>query len=192
MLQPPSSRPQGGVTGHEEETMRIYRERIPDVARALVKSLIAEELLEVEAELVEEVELDLESVLKEYRRKDYELGERARDLVSMRGLDYSHMYKLKAQLASKERFGLHEEGIEWIVQQMLEMLLQSNNVEEIYGEDHEIRRTMTPILRRELGMEEGLDREVKRRIKNLKEGTADYDVQYQKTMERLRRNRGLE
>jgi hypothetical protein len=102
------------------------------------------------------------------------------------------MYKIKSQLASKQQFGLGDEGIEWILQQMVEMLLQSNNVEEIFGEDHEIRKAMTPILKRELGLDESLDREVKRRIQNLQEGTADYDVEYQKTMEKLRRNRGLE
>jgi hypothetical protein len=50
VLQAPSSRIRTRSTGHEEDSMRIYRERIPDVARAVVKALIAEELLEVEAE----------------------------------------------------------------------------------------------------------------------------------------------
>ena len=57
--------------------MRIYRERIPGISSSVVKALSANELIEVEPDLVSEVELDVGSVLKEYRRVDYELSERA-------------------------------------------------------------------------------------------------------------------
>jgi len=172
--------------------MRIYRERITPIAKDIVAALQKAELIEVEPEMVEEVELDIESVLKEYRRADYQLTERARDLVSQRELDYSHTFKLKAQLASKQRFGLGEDGIEWIIQQMLEILLQSKNLEEIFGEDHEIRRAISPILKKELSVNSKLDMEVKRRIKNMQEGTSGYDVEYQKAMEKIRQSRGMD
>jgi hypothetical protein len=166
--------------------MRIYRERITTIAKRIVDDLMADKLIEVEAELVEEVILDLESVLKEYRRADRELSEQARDLVSLRGLDYSYTHKIKQQLAREKAFELGDEAVDWIAQQMLEMLLQSANVEEIWAEDNELRRVIAPTLKRELGMDVSLDREVKKRIKNLAEGTADYEIEYQKTMDRLR------
>lgn len=166
--------------------MRIYRERIPTIAKRIVEDLIAEELVEVEPDLKEEVILDLESVLKEYRRTDRELSERARDLVSLRGLDYSFTHKIKAQLAREKSFKLGEEAIDWITAQMLEMLLQTAHVEEVWGEDHDLRRVIAPTLKKELGVDGSLDREVKKRIKNLAEGTADYEIEYQKTLDRLR------
>lgn len=170
--------------------MRIYRERVTPVARDIVKSLLDAELLEVEPENIEEVELDIESVLKEYRRMDYELTEKARDLVSARGLDYSHTFKLKNRLAAEQRFALGDDALDFLADQMLEILLQSRFVEEVYGEDHDLRAKIAPVLKRELTIDSDLDQQVKRRIKNLQEGTADYDVEYQKTMEQLRSNRG--
>lgn len=169
--------------------MRIYRERIPAIARTIVKALLDEELIEVLPDDRPEVELDVESVLKEYRRMDYELTENARDLVEQRGLDYSQTFKLKSRLAAERKFGLGDEGLEWICNQIVEILLQSRNVDEVYGEDHELRRVVTPILKKEFAVEDNLDREVKRRIKNLTEGTSDYEIEYQKTLEALR-NRG--
>lgn len=169
--------------------MRIYRERIPAIARTIVKALLAKELIEVLQEDIPEVELDVESVLKEYRRMDYELTEQARDLVEQRGLDYSKTFRLKSRLASDRKFGLGEDGLDWICQQIVEILLQSRNVDEVFGEDHELRAVVTPILKKELAVEDNLDREVRKRIKNLQEGTSDFEVEYQKTLERLR-NRG--
>lgn len=171
--------------------MRIYRERMPAIAHAIADALIDGEMIEVELSFREEVELDLESVLKEYRRTDRELSDRARDLVAVRNLDYSYTHKIKGQLAREKAFGLGDEGIEWIAGQMIEMLLQSNNVAEVFGEDHDLRRLIAPILRRELGVESQLDREVRKRIKNMSEGTSEFDIEYQRTMERLREAKKL-
>ncbi len=167
--------------------MRIYRERIPSIAKDIVGALIADELIEVDPELREEVELDVASVLKEYRRVDHDLSEKARDLVALRGLDYSATQKLKQQLAQEKAFKLGDEALDWITHQIVEILLQSKNVDEVYGEDHDLRRVMVPVLKRELGVDTALDKEVKKRIKNLQEGTSDYEIEYQKTLDALRR-----
>ncbi|MDP6944583.1 MAG: DUF507 family protein, partial [Myxococcota bacterium] len=110
-------------------TVRIYRERIPTIARGIVEALMAADLIEFEASAREEVELDCASVLQEYRRTDWELTEKARDLVSMQGLDYSHTHKIKSRLAADKKFSIGENAIEWLVEQTLEILLQSHHVE---------------------------------------------------------------
>lgn len=171
--------------------MRIYRERIPQIARDVVRALMASEQIDVEASMVEEVELDVASVLNEYRRVDWEISERARDLVALRGLDYSHTHKIRSRLAREKKFGMGDEAIDWLCQQMLEILLQSSNVDEIWGEDNDLRRLISPILKKELGVGNDLDREVKRRIKNLEEGTSDYEVEYQKTLDKVRANKNM-
>lgn len=169
--------------------MRIQRERIPSISKEIVQALMDGDLIEVEPEFVEEVELDVASVLKEYRRTDHELTERARDLVALRNLDYSYTHKIKAKLAREKGIGLGEEGVEWITAQMLELLLISNNVAEVFGDDNELRAAIGPILKRELVTDGSLDREVKRRIKNLSEGTSEYEIEYQRKLEQLRRSK---
>jgi len=166
--------------------MRIYRERISSIARQIVQKLIEQEYIELETELHEEVELDIASVLQEYRRTDRELGEQAKDLVAMRNLDYSYTHKIKNRLAREKQFGMGEDAIEWITNQMVEMLLQSRNVDEVYGEDNDLRKTIAPILKKELGVEGQFDVEVKKRIRNLTEGTSDYEIEYQKALEKVR------
>ena len=166
--------------------MRIYRERIPTISKMIVTNLLGQGLIEVDPSLNEEVELDMASVVEEYRRTDRELGERAKDLVAMRNLDYSFTHKIKAKLAREKQFGLGEEAVEWITNQMVEMLLQTRHVEEVYGEDTDLRRVIGPILKKELGVADQMDIAVKKRIRNLTEGTSDYEIEYQKALEKVR------
>ena len=172
--------------------MRLMKERIPAIAKNVVTALVDAELIEVAAESREEVELDVESVLKEYRRMDHELTEKARDLVANRQLDYSQTSKMKQKLAAEAGFGLNDEGIQWLCDQIVEVLLQSRHVDEVFGEDHELRAKTAPVLKKELSVGSDLDKQVRARIKNLQEGTTDYDVQYRQTMEQLRAARKLE
>src|SRR6185295_16470370 len=115
--------------------LRLVKERIPQIAKSIVDQLIDKELIDVAEESRAEVELDVESVLKEYRRMDHEITEKARDLVATRGLDYSQTFKLKAKLAAERGFGLNEDAVGWNADQIVEILLQSRNVDEIFGED---------------------------------------------------------
>lgn len=172
--------------------MRLLKERIPAVALSVVDALLEAELIEVDSENREEVDLDVESVLKEYRRMDHELTEQARDMVANRQLDYSQTFKLKQKLAQEAGFGLNDEGIQWLCDQIVELLMQSRFVAEVFGEDHELRAKIAPVLRKELHVESDLDKQVRSRIKNLQEGTADFDVEYRKTMEQLRSARKLD
>lgn len=171
--------------------MRLLKERIPSVAKAIVDALVTKELIDVADDSRGEVELDVESVLKEYRRRDHEITEKARDLVATRGLDYSQTFKLKTKLAQEHGFGLNEDAVSYLADQIVEILLQSHNVEEIFGEDNDLRGAIAPILKKELHVDSDLDKQVKARIKNLQEGTNDYEVEYRKTMEQIRNARKL-
>ncbi len=72
------------------------------------------------------------------------------------------------------------------------MLFHSNNVAEIYAEDVELRKKITPILKRHMDVEGELDKEVRSKIKNMEEGTAAFEVEYEKVMSQMKRKRGLE
>ena len=171
--------------------MRLLKERIPSVAKGIVDVLIDKELIDVSEESRSEVELDVESVLKEYRRRDHEITEKARDLVATRGLDYSQTFKLKSKLAQEHGFGLNDDAVGYLADQIVEILLQSHNVDEIFGEDNDLRGAIAPILKKELHVDSDLDKQVKARIKNLQEGTATFDIEYAKVMDQIKRKHGL-
>ncbi len=170
--------------------MRLYSSKIGSIVHEVVKALSDNELVEILPANVGEVELDVESVLKEYIRAERQLTDEAKDLAHSRGLDYAAHQKIKRQLADRRQFGLYDDAVGYIANQVIETLLHSRNVDEIFGEDRELRAAIAPILRIQMSGNEQLDREVRRRIKNLEEGTLDWEIRYKQTLERLKASRG--
>lgn len=170
--------------------MRLVSSRIPIIVREIVDTLRERELIEVLPANLPEVELDVESVLKEYVRTDRALTDEAKDLASERGLDYQAHQKIKQQLAEKRRFGMRDESIAYLANQLIETLLHTGHVEEIFAEDHDLRAAIAPVLRRHMSANDPIDEEVRKRIKNLQEGTQDWEIRYLQEQERLRRLRG--
>jgi hypothetical protein len=170
--------------------MKLYAGKIPVIGTELVRSLIADGDISVVDK--GEAELDVQAVLKEYLRLDKEITEKAKDLLQKRNLPYEQFGKVKRTIAGEKGFGLGDDGLDWMTTQMIESFMQSPHVEEVYAEDSVLRRKMTEILKKHMMVEEELDAEVRRRIKNLEEGTSTWDVEYQRALEQIKRNRGLE
>jgi uncharacterized protein len=170
--------------------MKLYAGKIPVIGAELVRSLIEDSDIAVIDRA--EAELDVQAVLKEYLRLDKEITEKAKDLLSKRNLPYEQFGKVKRALAQEKGFGLGDDGLDWMTTQMIESFMQSPHIEEVFAEDTTLRRKMTEVLKKHMMVEEELDAEVRRRIKNLEEGTSTWEVEYQRALEQIKRNRGLE
>jgi len=172
--------------------MRLYPGKVSAIAKDMVDVLSANGDIEVLAEMVSEVVLDIESVLREYIRADREVTDRARDLISRDGLEFNQVNKIKQKLAEERGFGVGERAVDYLTKQVIEALFHSRHVEEVYAEDHTLRKTLRDVMNRHLHVDDDLDQEVRRRIKNLQEGTQNWEVEYHKVMQDLKRLKGLE
>lgn len=169
--------------------MRLYSGKVPVIASELVRVLV--EGGDIETTNPPEVELDVQAVLKEYLRVDRELTDRAKDVMESRGLDYGQFGKIKRALAEEKDFGLGEEAITWICNQLLETFMHSANVDEVFSDDATLRRKMRDVLRKHMSVDEALDAEVRQRIKNLEEGTSAWELEYGRVMEQIKQKHGL-
>ena len=170
--------------------MRLYSGKIPTVGSEIVKSLV--EAGDIEVTDRAEAEMDVQAVLKEYIRLDREITEKTKDVLQKRNLPYEQFGKVKRALAGEKAFGLGEDGLEWMTTQMIESFMQSPHIAEIFVEDTVLRKRMSDILKKHMQVDEELDEEVRRRIKNLEEGTSTWEVEYGKVLDQIKRNRGLD
>jgi uncharacterized protein len=169
--------------------MRLYSGKIPTIAGEIVKVLLdAGDIAVVDRG---EAEMDAQAVLKEYLRLDREITEKTKDILQQRGLPYEQFGKVKRTLAQEKGMGLGEEGLEWMTSQMIESFMQSPHIEEIFAEDGVLRKRMADVLKKHMLVDEELDEEVRRKIKNLEEGTATWEIEYTKVLDQMKRNRGL-
>ncbi len=170
--------------------MRLYSGKIGPIVDDLVRELTAQQDIEVEE--VAEVRLDLEAVLKEYVRRERQMIDDAKDRMERQGMGYSKLGRVRQQVAKEMGFPQQDEVLPYLIDQLLNMLFHSANVVEIYADDVTLRKKMTPVLRRHMEVDTGLDAEVRSKIKNLQEGTAAFEVEYAKVMDQIKHKRGLE
>jgi hypothetical protein len=170
--------------------VKLYSAKIPQVATHLVSTLANEGDIEVQNR--EEVELDIVAVLKEYLRLEREITDKAKDMLEAKGLSYSQFGKIKRSLAEEKGFALGEEGISWICTQLLETLMHSVHVEEVFADDATLRRKMRDVLKKHMAVDDAIDVEVRQRIKNLEEGTSAWEVEYGRVMDQIKRKHGID
>lgn len=170
--------------------MRIYSSQYKMVASEILRTLGNGELLELVDEMRGEAELDIIGVLREYNRMSRQIREQARE-QSYSG-DYREISRARRRLARERGVELGEEGVGYVVEQIIETLLASPNFEEIYATDLELRAAILPIIKsHSRGQEEELDTMVRARIQNLEEGSTSWDIEYERVMSTLREKRGM-
>ena len=148
--------------------MRLYKGQIQMVSKDLLETLTEEGDLEVDPENESEVELDIQSVLKEYIRLDRELTNETKDVVAAEGGSFG---RTKARLAEKKGVDIVDDPIGYIITQLIDIFFHSHFVNEVFATDRQLTVHMKPVLEEHMSMEEELDEEVRDKIKNLEEGT---------------------
>lgn len=171
--------------------MRLYPKVIPAIAREVIQTLTKENDIEVETLRIADAEMDMAAIMREYLAAEERVNQATREALERRGYDHSRFHQVKREMADVRGFKMGDEGIEYVIGQMIEFLLISRNVEEVFSDDPILRRKIVLIFKKHLDVDAELDREARARMKNLAEGTAEWDVEYGRTLDQLRRLRGL-
>jgi len=171
--------------------MRIYPKVIPVIAREIVQILMQDRDIEVEPMRIADAEMDLSAIMREYLTNEERVNKATREALERRGYDDSKFNQVKREMADVRGFKQGDEGVEFIINQMIEFLLISRNVEEVFAQDTTLRTKIFGVMKRHLDVDEEIDREARARLKHLQEGTSAFEIEYDKMVEQIRRARGL-
>jgi len=169
--------------------MRLHGPRVPQIAHDMITALVKGK--DIETESPNEVQADIEAVLNQYVRDEQSVQERARDLMAARGLSQNELPRLKKLVADEKHIKLGDDAIDYLLDQLVEMLMHSANVDEVFSEDYELRRKMRDPLRKQLAEEQALEAEVRGHLRHVQEGTGLWEVEYRRMMEDIKRRKGL-
>lgn len=171
--------------------MRIYPKVIPIVSREIIQKLTTDGDIEVEPMRIADAEMDMSAIMREYLAQEERVNQATREALERRGYDVGKFNQVKREMADVRGFKLGEEGIEYVINQMIEFLLISRNVEEVFSQDNLLRQKVHAIMKKHFDVDEDIDREARSRLKHLQEGTSAFDIEYNKTVDQIRRARGL-
>jgi hypothetical protein len=169
--------------------MRLYAGKVPSIATEVVRALLAAK--DVEAEVPKEVELDVAAVLNQYLATEKDVNDRAKDVLERTGKPQSEYQRVRALVADEKGIKVGDDTLDYLLDQVVEMLMHSSNVDEVYVEDVELRRRMAPIFKKHMAVDAGLDAEVRAQLRHVKEGSRDWEVEYTRVLEQVKRRKGL-
>ncbi|MCA9621997.1 MAG: DUF507 family protein [Myxococcales bacterium] len=169
--------------------MRLQRGQIPQLSRQMVKALVDAGDIEVSSQ--RDVERDFESVMTSYLGQVDQVLSRARDLVHQRGLPQGEFSRIKELAAEQAGIKVGDDGMDYLLGQLLEMLMQSSSVEEVFAEDHEIKKRIRGFLREEEAQDQKLDAEVRAKLRHVQEGTRVWEIEYERMKSEIKRRRGM-
>ena len=127
----------------------------------------------------------------EYMNEEERIITEAKETMARRGFSQDRFTQVKKSLAEARGFKLGEDGVEFVLAQLLEALFSSKNIAEVFADDKALRLFMRGVFEKYTGVDEELDREARSRLKNLREGTPEWDIEYPRVVAQLKRQKGL-
>ena len=169
--------------------MRLYSGKVPAISTEVVRGLLAAK--DIEAESPKEVEADVSAVLNQYLSDEREVNERAKDVLERTGKSQNDFQRVRALVADEKGIKVGDETLDYLLDQVVEMLMHSNNVEEVFASDVDLRRRMAPVFKKHMAVDSALDTEVRAQLRHVKEGTREWEVEYARVLEQVKRRKGL-
>ncbi|HEX8795068.1 MAG TPA: DUF507 family protein [Polyangiaceae bacterium] len=169
--------------------MRLYSGKVPAIATEVARALLAAK--EIEAESPKEVEADVAAVLNQYLNDEREVNERAKDVLERTGKGQTDFQRVRALVADEKGIKVGDETLDYLLDQVVEMLMHSNNVEEVFASDVDLRRRMAPVFKKHMAVDSALDAEVRAQLRHVKEGSREWEVEYARVLEQVKRRKGL-
>jgi hypothetical protein len=169
--------------------MRLYSGKVPAIATEVVRALLASK--DIEAESPKQVEADVAAVLTQYVNDEREVNERAKDLLERTHKPPTEYPRVRQLVADEKGIKLGDEALDYLLDQVVEMLMHSHHVDEVFVEDVELRRKMAPIFKKHMAVDSSVDAEVRAQLRHVREGTRDWEVEYARVLEQVKRRKGL-
>ena len=169
--------------------MRLYSGKIPAIASEVVRALVAAQ--HIETEHPTQAEADIAAVLNQYLADEREVNERAKDVLERTGKSQAEYQRVRSLVAEEKGIKVGDETLDYLLDQVVEMLMHSNNVEEVYVDDVELRRGMAAVFKKHMTVDASLEAEVRAQLRHVKEGTRDWEIEYARVLEQVKRRKGL-
>jgi hypothetical protein len=171
--------------------MKLYRSKIPVIANEVYELLIRDGDVEIAPENRAEAEKDLVAIMEEFVRRDMDFRNLIRDHMADRNIPFDQYGQVRKTVSEETGHPLGEDVERFLCRQFLENMMISRFVAEVFEEDKVIYRKVMGVLRSHDVDEREIREEAQSKIKNVREGTVDYEIALQAAMRDVKKRRGL-
>jgi uncharacterized protein len=169
--------------------MNLHRSQLPGICKSIIDALA--DARQIETPNRPSAATDLEAVLASYLEQEREISDRARELAQQRGLPPTEVARIKRLVADQRGIKVGDDALDYVLDQLVHMLMHSEHVDEVYAADHDLRRTMRGFILEKEGEDVKLEAEVRGKLKHVTEGSRMWEIEYQRMKDEIKRRRGL-
>jgi hypothetical protein len=171
--------------------MRLYRAKIPAIAAECLDALVQSGAVEVTPNQHDEAVRDFEAIMEDYIRRDAQLREDIKDHMAREGIPYERYGRIRSRMAESRGHPMGDDVERYLVRQFTENLMISPNIDEVYEDDQVIYKKLMEIVRSHDVDEEAIREEARDKVKNVQEGTVDYEIAMRAAVRDVKKRRGL-
>lgn len=171
--------------------MKLYRTKIPVIAKETIDTLCTDGDIEVEPNNREEAEQDLVAIMEEFMRRDFSFRNKIKDHMSSRRIPYDRYGEVRKQMADQMNHPYGDDIERFLARQFVENLMISRFIEEVYEEDKVLYKKVLGILKMHHVDEREIREEALSKIKNVREGTVDFEIALNNAVKEVKRRKGL-
>lgn len=171
--------------------MKLYRARIPQIADKCIEVLEDAGHIEITPGRRPEAVADLEAIMEDYLRRDSQLRESTRDRMAEEGISYDQYGRTRARMAGQMEHPTGDDVERFLVRQFIEMMLNSPNVDEVFAEDAILYRKLMEVIQAFDVDEDAIRDEARSKIKNVAEGTMEYEIAMRHAIRDVKKRMGL-
>ena len=171
--------------------MKLYRVKVPVIAKSVIDSLVADGSIEVEPSNRPEAELDLVAIMEEYLRRDSSLREEVREYMARNAVPYERYGKTRSRKADQWGHPTGEDVEKFLARQFIENFMISRFIEEVYADDTVLYKRLLELVRGHNVDERAIRDEARAQIKNISEGSVDYEIALSKAIKEVKKRHGL-
>jgi uncharacterized protein len=169
--------------------MKLYRAKVPVIAEEVIRTLVEHKDIEVTDH--KEAEADLVAIMEEFLRRDAAVRKKAKDVMARRKLPYAEYGRIRKAVADEMDHPTYNDVQKFLNRQFIENLMISRFVDEVWSEDAVLRKKIAEVLERHDVDEQAIREEAAGKVKNVKEGTVEYEIALNDAIREVKRRRGL-
>lgn len=171
--------------------MKLYRSKIPMIAKSVIDRLCTDGDIEILPENREEAEKDLVAIMEDYRRRDLQLRDTIKDHMADQNIPFNEFGRTRKKIAEESNHPVGDDVERYLARQFVECLMITRFVEEVFEEDRVLYKKCIDSLKEHDVDEREIREEAVGKIKNLQEGTVDYELALQAAVNEVKKRRGL-
>ncbi|NCG18520.1 MAG: DUF507 family protein [Rhodobacterales bacterium] len=171
--------------------MKLYRAKIPVIAKELILRLCDEGDIDVELDNRDEAEADLVAIMEDFSRRDSALRTRIKDYMADRQLPYGEYGRTRKRLCEEAQHPMGGDVDRFLARQFIENLMISRFIEEVFEEDRVMYKKAIEVLKGHDVDERSIREEAAAKVKNEREGTVEYEIALQAAVRDVKKRQGL-